>query len=93
MPNAGAVRLGKWLISYDPPPIPVRDLDYVGVHDDFDGAPTYSDGPCTDNRCVRGSSVEDVKEQILELESEDDPEDDNTLMRLCERAEAMDDRL
>lgn len=61
-------RVGKWTISYDPPPIPVRDMDYQGVHDDFDGAPTYSDGSCTDRRCVRGSSVEDVLEQIRDLE-------------------------
>lgn len=61
------VRVGKWTIRYD---LPYREVAYVGVHDDFDGAPTYSDGPCTDRRCVHGPSVEDVLEQIRELEDE-----------------------
>ena len=67
------VRIGEWTIRYDPPPIPVRDIDYVGVHDDFDGAPMHSESnDCPDRRCVRGSSVKDVLEQIRELDSEVD---------------------
>lgn len=62
------VRVGRWTISYDPPPIPVREMDFMGLHDDFDGAPTDSESGCTDRRCVRGASVEDVLEQIAELD-------------------------
>ena len=62
------VRVGKWTIRYDPPPISVRNMDYEGVHDDYDGAPLYSDDPPADNRCVRGGTVEDVLEQIRERE-------------------------
>lgn len=61
-------RAGKWKIEYegiDP------QRPYSGVHDDFDGAPTYSDGPVSDRRCLRGSSIEDVLDQIAELELEE----------------------
>ena len=63
-------RHGPWTISYDPPPIPVRDWDYVGIHEDYDGAPTYSDEAPSDQRCVRGKSVEDVIEQIKDMEDD-----------------------
>ena len=65
------VRVGKWTIRYDPPPIPVRNMDYCGVHDDYDGGPMYADDLPSDRRCIRGASVEDVVEQIRELEAED----------------------
>lgn len=29
-------RYGPWKITFDPPPIPVRDCDWHFVHDDFD---------------------------------------------------------
>lgn len=62
------IRIGKWVISYDPPPIPVRTEDYVAVHDDYDGAPTYGDEASSDPRCLRGRSVQDVIEEIDALE-------------------------
>lgn len=63
-------RHGNWTISYDPPPIPDRSMDYVGVHEDYDGAPLHSEGSPSDHRCVRGASVADVVQQIEEMESE-----------------------
>ena len=57
------VELPDWTITYDPPPIPIRDMDYCGVHEDYDGAPDAND-----NRCVRGASAQDVLEQIREME-------------------------
>lgn len=60
-------KLGQWTIRYDPPLIPVRDLDHVGVHDDFDGAPLHSESDdCADRRCFRGPSEMDVIAQIKE---------------------------
>lgn len=59
------VRHGKWTLRYD---LPYREVAYVGVHDDYDGAPTYSDGPPGDSRCFYGPTVEDVLEQIRDYE-------------------------
>lgn len=56
-------RYGKWVIYYDPPPIPIRSSDYHFTHDDYDGA---EDGG--DRRFGHGSSVEDCKAQILDIE-------------------------
>ena len=31
------VRYGRWLITFDPPPIPTRNCDWSFTHDDFGG--------------------------------------------------------
>ena len=81
MIGSKTIRFGKWTIDYDPLPIPsgriaklIRELDFIAVHDDFDGAPTDSESGCTDRRCVRGGSVRDVLDQVNDLELADEPE-------------------
>ena len=59
---------GKWIITYDPKPIPIRSLDYDFVHEDYDGGPEYSYDLPADNRCGNGKSVEDCSEQINDIE-------------------------
>jgi hypothetical protein len=34
----GVVSYRDWRITYDPPPIPVRNCDWQFWHDDYDGA-------------------------------------------------------
>lgn len=58
-------KTGKWFIHYDPPPIPVRTMDWHFYHDDFDGAPDSRDG-----RSGHGSSWADCVTQIQEMEEE-----------------------
>ena len=72
------MRYGHWTIAYDPPQIPVRDMDYVGVHEDYDGAPDSNDG-----RCLRGKSEADVLEQIQDMECQCDSADDPRRCRTC----------
>jgi hypothetical protein len=36
--SPGKWRFGQWTITYDPPPIPIRDCDYRFSHDDFDAS-------------------------------------------------------
>jgi len=36
-------RYGSWIITYDPPPIPLRTLDWTYVHEDYDGAEDSGD--------------------------------------------------
>jgi hypothetical protein len=70
---------GGWyrgfLISYDPPPIPDRDMDWHAVHRDFDGAPDAWHGGY-DPRRFDGPSAADCARQINEyydeLESADE---------------------
>lgn len=37
------MRYGSWIITYDPPPIPLRTLDWTYVHEDYDGAEDSGD--------------------------------------------------
>jgi hypothetical protein len=60
-------------IYFDPPPIPTRNCDWHFVHDDYDGAPNEPDEGPADHRCGSGSSIEDCKAQIDDI---DDIEDD-----------------
>ena len=59
---------GRWWITYDPPPIPLRTMDWHFYHDDYDGAPDAYDG-----RAGHGSSWHDCVSQIQEMEEEDEP--------------------
>lgn len=49
-------------ISYDPPPIPMRGMDYNFAHVDFDGP--------EDHRCGCAASVDDAQSRIDEIEGE-----------------------
>jgi hypothetical protein len=62
------VRHGKWTITFDPESMGRQH--YVAIHDDYDGAPMYSDGPPADNRCIRGESVAELIEEINAREEE-----------------------
>ena len=37
-----------YVITYDPPPVPVREWDWHFVHEQFDGAPDAGDYRCGD---------------------------------------------
>ena len=50
-----------WTISYNPPPIPMRDFDYDFSHVDYDG---------DSELCGVGASVGDCIRQIEELEQD-----------------------
>ncbi|BAK66849.1 hypothetical protein SLG_21740 [Sphingobium sp. SYK-6] len=60
-----AIRYGDWHIQYDPPPIPVRTMDWHYWHDDFDGA----DDAC-DNRYGSVASLEAAMDEIDDYEAE-----------------------
>lgn len=34
----------NFIITYEPPPIPVRSMDWQWAHEDYDGAPDSYDG-------------------------------------------------
>jgi hypothetical protein len=61
-------RIGDWFIEY---PGLGRGANWCAIHKDFDGAPTYSDGPVADKRCFYGQTRDDVLAQIAEYEEED----------------------
>lgn len=48
-----------WLISFDYPPIPVRDFDWSATHPDYDGAEDANDG-----RVVHGRTRDAVIAEI-----------------------------
>lgn len=58
-------RYGKWRIYFDPPPIPIRTLDWTYVHDDYDGAEDSGD-----RRCGYAGSIEECKADIDEWEAD-----------------------
>jgi len=58
---------GKWWISYDPPPIPTRSMDWHFRHDGFDGAPD-----AFDYRAGHAASWGECVDQIRELEADED---------------------
>lgn len=57
-------KYGKWLIYYDPPPIPTRNCDYHFTHDDYDGE--------GDPRHGHAASVADAVSEINCIEDEED---------------------
>lgn len=58
------LRYGDWRIFYDPPPIPIRTLDWEFIHDGYDGPETSK------VMAGRASSIEDAKAQIDEIEDD-----------------------
>lgn len=63
MNEKNEVRHGPWTITFDPPPIPIRTLDWEWFHDDYDGPPDW--------RCGRAASVEDALAEIAEREDDE----------------------
>lgn len=56
-----------FIISYDPPPIPIRTMDWHYVHEQYDGAEDAHD-----NRHGDCANLETCKLEIDELLSEED---------------------
>ena len=57
-------------IRRDPPPIPVRTMDWQAVHEDYDPTPQYSyDGP-SDNRVLFAGTPEDIIRAVDEWHEE-----------------------
>lgn len=70
-PTSQRVRHGLWTIFYDPPPIPTRSMDWGFAHDDFDASwEGEEDGYVSNGLGGRGSSVEDCKVQIADIEAD-----------------------
>jgi len=86
--NTASFWYRDFLVSYDPPPIPHRDMDWHFVHDDFDGAPDAHDP-----RHGRGPTAQDCVRQIDEMMDEDDDqlrwETDPSPIGLEDDAEAL----
>jgi len=60
-----ALYRGAWHIWFDPPPIPIRSMDWHFMHDDFDGA-----DDSMDNRCGHAPTAEACRAAIDEIEDE-----------------------
>lgn len=54
------IRIGSWVISYNPKPIPDRRHDYDALYDDYDG---------TNGLYFTAGSVKDAKEMIVDMEN------------------------
>lgn len=54
-----------YVIEYDPPPVPFRDMDWRWQHDDYDGP--------GDDRIGFSSSLAEARQEIDDLEDERDP--------------------
>lgn len=54
-----------FIITFDPPPIPIRTMDWHAVHKDYDGTP---DG--FDLRLFIGPTEADCKEQVDDWHAE-----------------------
>lgn len=61
---------GIWWITYDPPPIPARELDWHFRHDDYDGAPD-----AFDHRSGHAPSFFDAVCQIDAIEADQEDEE------------------
>ena len=55
----------NYTIYYDPPPIPLRTMDWHFVHRDFDGAEDAGD-----NRCGSAPSEQECRDEIDALEDD-----------------------
>ena len=64
-PPPGWISYRDWWVAYDPPPIPVRTMDWTFWHDDFDGAPDSCD-----SRCGHAASLEAAKAEIDDWEAD-----------------------
>lgn len=65
------IRHGKWTIYFDPPPIPVRNMDWHFIHEDFDASwEGEEDGYSSNGLCGSAESVEACKREIAEIEED-----------------------
>lgn len=60
--EAGQLTYRQFTIYYDPPPIPIRTMDYHYYHDDYDGE--------GDNRHGSAASIEACKAEIDDWHNE-----------------------
>jgi hypothetical protein len=59
----------NWEISYNPPPIPVRDFDWVAMHPDYE-AWTEEGIWVSNNLCLHAANREELLAEIEEWEAE-----------------------
>jgi hypothetical protein len=62
-----------YVIEYDPPPVPFRDMDWRWQHDDYDGP--------GDDRIGFSPSLAEARQEIDDLENERDPAPAATVFR------------
>ena len=62
-PVKGDIHYRNYTIRYDPPPIPIRTMDWQFWHYDYGGP--------EDGRCGSGNSEQDCIAQIDEMEEEE----------------------
>lgn len=64
-------RAGPWRVTYDPPPIPVRDLDWHFLHDDYDADwQGEEDGYVGNGLCGEAATPKACLAEIAEIEAE-----------------------
>lgn len=70
MPQAD-IKYGPWTISYDPPPIPIRTMDWHFAHRDYDASYEGEEDGWVDNGLGgHEASVEACKLAIREIEED-----------------------
>ena len=69
MPKADTYR--GWTISYDPPPIPIRDFDWTATHPDYDASYEGPEDGWVDNGLKASARTRDaLLEEIDALQDE-----------------------
>lgn len=65
------IKHGNWTIHFDPPPIPVRTMDWHFVHEDFDASyEGEEDGYVSNGLGGSAASPETCLREIAEIEEE-----------------------
>jgi hypothetical protein len=68
-----SIQYRDFIIECDPPPIPMRSMDWRWWHTDYDGAPIHSESDDgSDNRCGCSESLEAAKQAIDEWYTEEE---------------------
>lgn len=69
--TASEIRHGKWVIYFDPPPIPVRTMDWCFIHEDYDASwEGEEDGWVSNGLAGHAESIEACVREIAEIEEE-----------------------
>ena len=63
-----SITYGDWTIHYDPPPIPIRTMDWHFLHRDFDASWEGKEDGWVRGLCGSAESVEACKREIDEIE-------------------------
>ncbi len=67
----GDIKYGPWTIHFDPPPIPIRTMDWHFAHEDFDASwEGEEDGYVSNGLSGSAESVEACKREIAEIEAD-----------------------